>query len=51
MAKDPEFLADAQRARVDVSPVGPTEALQMLDRLAGAPADLREDIRKLLEGG
>ena len=51
MARDPEFLADAQRARVDVSPVGPTEALRMLDRLAGAPADLREDIRKLLEGG
>ncbi len=51
MARDPDFLVDAQKARVDVSPVGPSEALEMLDRLAGAPAELREEIRKLLGSG
>jgi tripartite-type tricarboxylate transporter receptor subunit TctC len=51
MAKDPEFLADAKRQNADVSPVGAAEALQMLDRLAAAPADLKEAIRKMQGGG
>ena len=51
MAKDPLFLEEAQRIHVDVSPVGAAEALQMLQRLADAPADLREEIGKLQSGG
>jgi tripartite-type tricarboxylate transporter receptor subunit TctC len=51
MAKDPEFLAEAQKLHADVSPVGAAEALQMIERLAAAPADLKEAIRKLQGGG
>jgi tripartite-type tricarboxylate transporter receptor subunit TctC len=47
VCRDPEFLADAARLRVDVSPVGPPEALRMLDHLAEAPSDLKEEIRSL----
>ncbi len=50
MAKDPSFLADAEKLHADVSPVGAAEALQMLERLAGAPADLKDAIRKLQHG-
>jgi tripartite-type tricarboxylate transporter receptor subunit TctC len=51
VCKDPEFLADAAKLHVDVSPVGPQEALRMLDRLADAPPDLKEEIRKLEANG
>lgn len=47
VCQDPEFLADAAKMQVDVSPVGPQDALRMLDRLADAPPDLKEEIRKL----
>jgi len=48
--RDPAFLADAQALHVDISPVGAAQALQMLEQLAAAPADLKEAIRKL-QGG
>jgi tripartite-type tricarboxylate transporter receptor subunit TctC len=51
VCKDPEFLADAAKMRVDVSPVGPQQALRMLERLVEAPADLKDEIRKLEAGG
>jgi tripartite-type tricarboxylate transporter receptor subunit TctC len=51
VCKDTEFLADAAKMRVDVSPVGPQQALRMLERVADAPADLKEEIRKLEAGG
>jgi tripartite-type tricarboxylate transporter receptor subunit TctC len=47
VCKDPEFLADAERMHVDVSPVGPQEAIAMLQRLADAPSDLKDEIRSL----
>jgi tripartite-type tricarboxylate transporter receptor subunit TctC len=50
MTKDPDFLEDTQRAHVDVSPVGAGEALQMLNLLARAPADLKDAIQKLETG-
>jgi|SRR5262249_32896027 len=50
MAKDPDFAADAEKLHADVSPVGAAEALEMLERLAAAPADLKEAIRKLQRG-
>ena len=51
VCKDPDFLADAAKMRVDVSPVGPQQALRMLERLAEAPPDLKEEIRKLEANG
>jgi tripartite-type tricarboxylate transporter receptor subunit TctC len=46
--KDPAYLADAAKLKVDVSPVGGEAALQAIDRLAAAPADLRAELKSLL---
>jgi len=51
VCKDPDFLAEAERLHVDVSPVGPQEALRMLERVAEAPPDIRDEIRALLANG
>jgi tripartite-type tricarboxylate transporter receptor subunit TctC len=51
LGKDQEFLSDAGKMRVDVSPVGPDEALRMLDMLANAPQDLKDEIRRLQANG
>ncbi len=47
MAKDPDFIAEAARVKVDVSPVGADEALRMLDLLAAAPQDIKDKLREL----
>jgi tripartite-type tricarboxylate transporter receptor subunit TctC len=49
--RDKEFLAEAAKLGLDVSPVGADEAMAMLERLAAAPADLKEQLRKLQGGG
>ncbi len=51
MMKDPEFLAEAAKLHIDISPLGADDALKMLDSLANAPEDLKEEIRKLQSGG
>jgi tripartite-type tricarboxylate transporter receptor subunit TctC len=51
MCKDPVFLEEANKLKIDVSPVGPVEALQMLNKLADAPQSLKDEIKKLLSGG
>ena len=45
---DREFLEDAARQRVDVSPIGGAAVLDAIARMAGAPADLLDYIRRLL---
>ena len=45
---DPHYLDDAARFRVDVSPIAGAEVLQAIDRIAGAPSELLEYVRKLL---
>ena len=45
---DSHYLEDAARFRVDVSPIAGTEVLQAIDRIAGAPSELLEYVRKLL---
>jgi tripartite-type tricarboxylate transporter receptor subunit TctC len=44
---DPEYLAEAAKLGVDVSPVGAKEAAEMIDKLAAAPPDLLDYIKKL----
>ncbi|MBX9739778.1 MAG: hypothetical protein K2X62_06895 [Beijerinckiaceae bacterium] len=44
---DPEYIAEAAKLGVDISPVGGPEALEMLDKLASSPADLIDYIKKL----
>jgi len=44
---DPDYLVEAQKIGVDVSPVGAREAAEMIDKLAAAPPDLLDYIKKL----
>ena len=48
MHKDADYLADAERAKVDVSPIGGEAAVQAIDALAATPADLRAELKRLL---
>jgi tripartite-type tricarboxylate transporter receptor subunit TctC len=45
---DPQYLEEAARLRIDVSPIIGDEVLQAIDRIANAPPELLEYIRKLL---
>jgi tripartite-type tricarboxylate transporter receptor subunit TctC len=47
MQKDPEYLRDADKLGLDISPVGGVEALRLIDRLAASPPDLFDTMRKL----
>ncbi len=46
--KDPDYLADAAKLKVDVSPIGGDQALHAIERMSEAPPDLRDALRKLL---
>ena len=45
---DAQYLEDAARLRVDVSPIGGNGVLQAIDRIADAPPDMLDYVRKLL---
>ena len=47
---DPEFLAEAARLRIDVSPLDGPEVLRRVGLLASAPPDVLDQVRKLHEG-
>ncbi len=46
--RDPSYLEEAAKLRIDVSPIGGDEVLQAIDRIAGAPLELLDYLRKLL---
>jgi tripartite-type tricarboxylate transporter receptor subunit TctC len=46
--KDPAYLADAAKLRVDVSPIGGEAALQAIDRFAATPPNLRDALKAML---
>jgi tripartite-type tricarboxylate transporter receptor subunit TctC len=46
--QDPDYLDQAQRLKVDVSPIGGEEVLRAIDGIAGAPPDLLDYMKKLL---
>ena len=46
--RDPLYLEDAMRLKVDVSPIGAEEVVRAIDEIAGAPPDLLDYMRKLL---
>jgi tripartite-type tricarboxylate transporter receptor subunit TctC len=46
--QDPEYLDQAQRLKVDVSPIGGDEVLRAVEGIAGAPPDLLDYMKKLL---
>jgi tripartite-type tricarboxylate transporter receptor subunit TctC len=49
VAKDPEFLADAQRAGLDIDPASAEEAMSMLARIAAYPPELLAKARGAIE--
>ena len=48
---DPALLEEASKLQLDISPVGAKEAMEMLDLLANAPADLKTELKRLGAGG
>jgi tripartite-type tricarboxylate transporter receptor subunit TctC len=46
--KDPLYLADAAKLRIDVSPVGGDDVLRAIERIAAAPPELHDYIKRLL---
>ena len=45
--KDPEYLADAAKIRVELSPVSGEIVMQAINKIANAPLDLLDYLRKL----
>jgi tripartite-type tricarboxylate transporter receptor subunit TctC len=48
MHRDPQYLEEAARLRIDVSPIGGNEVLRAIDRIAAAPPELLDYVRRLL---
>jgi tripartite-type tricarboxylate transporter receptor subunit TctC len=46
--RDPLYLEDAMRLKIDVSPIGAEDVVRAIDEIAGAPPDLLDYMRKLL---
>jgi tripartite-type tricarboxylate transporter receptor subunit TctC len=46
--RDPQFLDEAARLKMDVSVVTSDEALRLIDKIGGAPPDILKTIEKLL---
>jgi tripartite-type tricarboxylate transporter receptor subunit TctC len=45
--RDPEFLSDAARLKIEVSPIDGAEALRVIAAMANAPAEVRDYIKRL----
>ncbi len=48
--KDKQFLIDAEKAGVDISPLGASDVLDLIRRVAETPPDMLRAIEKLIEG-
>jgi tripartite-type tricarboxylate transporter receptor subunit TctC len=46
--RDPQYLGEAERLKIDVSPIGGEEVLHAIEGIAGAPPDLLDYMKKLL---
>ena len=46
-AKDPEFVAEAAKLKIDISPIDGAEVLRRIERLANSPPELLDYLRKL----
>jgi tripartite-type tricarboxylate transporter receptor subunit TctC len=47
MHEDPEYLEEAARLRLDVSPVGGSDILRTIERIAGASPEVVDHLRRL----
>jgi tripartite-type tricarboxylate transporter receptor subunit TctC len=48
--KDPAYLEEAGRLKLDISPIGPEEVAALLDRIAAAPESLKAEVRRYTGG-
>jgi tripartite-type tricarboxylate transporter receptor subunit TctC len=48
---DREYLEEAAKLRVEVSPIGGQEVLHTIDRIAAAPPNILDHLRRLIMGG
>jgi tripartite-type tricarboxylate transporter receptor subunit TctC len=49
--RDPDYLAEGEKLKVDISPIGSADIVHAIDRMAATPQDLRDALRKLLAPG
>jgi len=49
--RDPQYLEEAAKLKIDVSPIGGAEMLQTIERIAGASPRSVDRLRKLLTEG
>jgi tripartite-type tricarboxylate transporter receptor subunit TctC len=49
--KDPEYLAEAERLKIDISPISGDEILELINRIAETPPDELKRIDRLIHGG
>ena len=49
--KDRQYLEDAAKLRLEVSPIGGQEVLQEIDRIAAAPPTILDRLKRLIMGG
>jgi tripartite-type tricarboxylate transporter receptor subunit TctC len=49
--KDRQYLEDAAKLRLEVSPIGGQEVLQEIDRIAAAPPTILDHLKRLIIGG
>src|SRR5215813_3881490 len=47
---DPQYLEEASKMRLEISPIGEVEVLQTIDRIAAAPVAILDHLRKLIMG-
>lgn len=47
--KDPEFLAEAEKLKLDISPISGKQALEAIAHLESTPPDVMAKIRKVME--
>jgi tripartite-type tricarboxylate transporter receptor subunit TctC len=51
MHSDPLYLEEAEKAGLDVSPIGGAEILALIEKVAALPPEMLKAIEKLIEGG
>lgn len=50
MQKDPQYLADTTKLKIDISPIDGPQASALIDRMAQTPRELLDYVRKLHAG-
>lgn len=49
--KDPEFVRDAERLGIDISPIDGNAVLKLIDDISKTPPEQLQSVQKLIEGG